>query len=110
MAESPWMRKEFLTTLLRDAMDEEKMEEATRVKEILQNEAQKKVWSGIKRVVNPPQNPSPTKVEVPQSDGTIKECTTKEEVEKGIMREISERFSCAASAPICQGALFELLG
>ena len=110
MAESPWMRKEFLTSLLQEAMDEEKTAEATRVKEILRNEAQKKVWSGIKRVVNPPRNPSPTVVEVPQSDGTIKVCTTKEEVEEGIMGEISERFSRAASAPICQGALFKLRG
>ena len=43
MAESPWMWKEFLPTLLSEAMGEDKVEEATRTKEILRNEAQKRV-------------------------------------------------------------------
>ena len=44
------------------------------------------------------------------SDSTVRECNTKEEVEQGIGGKISEQFSWAASAPICQGALFDLLG
>ena len=47
MAESPWMRKEFLSTLLREAIRDEKVEEATRIKEILHNKAQKKIWASI---------------------------------------------------------------
>ena len=43
-------------------------------------------------------------------DGTVRECNTKEEVEQGIGDEVSERFSRASSAPVCQGALFDLLG
>ena len=31
-------------------------------------------------------------------------------MERGLANSLSERFSCAESAPICQGALFELLG
>ena len=35
MAKSPWMRKEFLSSLLREALEDNKVEEATRMKEIL---------------------------------------------------------------------------
>jgi len=44
------------------------------------------------------------------ADGTVRECNTKKEVEQGIRDDISERFSRAASYPVCQGALFGLLG
>ena len=37
-------------------------------------------------------------------------CDTKETVEAAIADENSKHFSLANSAPICQGALFELLG
>ena len=43
MTKSPWMHKELLFILLSEAMRKYEMEEATRVKEILRNEAQKKV-------------------------------------------------------------------
>ena len=43
-------------------------------------------------------------------DGTVRECNTKEEVKQGIENEVSERFSRASSASVCQGALFDLLG
>ena len=39
MAESPWVRKEFLSTLLSNLMGDGKLEEATWIKEILRNEA-----------------------------------------------------------------------
>ena len=89
------------------------MEESTRTKEILQNEAQRqrqrKEWGSIHKELNKTQNPSPMRVEVPISGITTKECTTNKEVEEGIGGEISERFSQANSTPICQGALFDLL-
>ena len=44
------------------------------------------------------------------SDGTVRECNTKEEVMQGIGDKVSEQFSWAASAPIFQGARFDLLG
>ena len=110
MTEFPWMRKEFLSTLLRNAMGDEKVEEATRMEEFLQNEAQRKIWVSIHRELNQTWNPIATKVEVPMGDGTTKKCNTKEEVEQGIRDEISERFSHADSSPTCQGALFSLLG
>ena len=86
------------------------MEEATRIKEILCNEAQKKIWVSIHRELNQTCNPSPTRVEVPMIDGIVRECNTKEEVEQGIGDETSEQFSRADSAPVYQGALFDLLG
>ena len=74
------------------------------------NEAQKKVWESIHRELNQTWNSSPTRVEIPMSDGTAKECNTKEEVKQGIGEEISGRFSQADIALICQRALFDLLG
>ena len=76
------MRKEFLSTLLREAMKDGKMEESTRINEIQQNEAQTKVWASIHRELNETRNTSLTKVEVPMSDGTTKGYTTKKEVEE----------------------------
>ena len=51
-----------------------------------------------------------TKVVIPRSNKEDELCNTKTAVEKGLANSLSERFSCAESAPICQGALFELLG
>ena len=110
IAEPPWMREQFLTTQLQDAMKNKKDEEAIKIKEILRNEVQKKTWAAIHRELNQKQNASVNRIEVPRKDGSTRECTTKESVEEGIAQEISSRFSRADSAPICQGALFELLG
>ena len=52
MAESPWMHREILSTLLSGAMGEEKLGEATRIKETLRNESQKKVWASIHMELN----------------------------------------------------------
>ena len=41
MAKLPCMRKEFLSTLLREDLGDDKEEKAMRIKKILQNEAQK---------------------------------------------------------------------
>ena len=57
------------------------MEEVTRIKEILRNKEQKKIWATIHREINQTCNPSQTRVEVPMSNGTVRECNTKEEVE-----------------------------
>ena len=110
MAESPWMRKEFLSKLLQEAISKEKVAEATRIKEILRNKSQKKIWATIHRELSQNHTPCPTQIEVPMADGTVRECNTKEEVEQGVGDEISERFSHAASDPVCQGEFFDLLG
>ena len=64
-------------------MENEKVEEAKRIKGILRNEAQKKACASIHRELKQTRNPSPTRVEVPLSDGTIRECVTKNKSRKG---------------------------
>ena len=64
MAESPWMRKEFLSRLLQEAISDDKEEEATRIKGILCNKLQKKIWATIHRELKQSRAPSPTRIEV----------------------------------------------
>ena len=104
------MHKEFLFNLLQEAISKEKVEEATRIKGILHNKSQKKIWATIHRKLNQTHTPCPTRTEVLMSDGTVREYNIKEGVEQGVMDKISERFSCTAIAPVYQGALFDLLG
>ena len=73
------------------------------------NEVQKKVWVLLHQELQQTRNPSPTRVKVPQSDGTTRECVTKEQVEEAIGGEIDTRFSNADSAQVYQEALSELL-
>ena len=49
-------------------------------------------------------------MDVKQDDGTMKRMESKQACEKAIGEEIEPRFSRAGSAPVCQGALFRLLG
>lgn len=110
LAESPLLRKEYLTSKLQQAIESKNEENASRLQEMLRNEAQKKAWRHIHRVTKPTRNASATRVEVPQPQGPPKVCETKKEVEDAIAEENSSRFSLADSAPIYQGALFDLLG
>lgn len=110
MAESPYLRKQFLYGKLNDAIDTGRDQEAKRIQEVLRNEAQRKMWQGIHRATKPRGLMSVTRVEVPQEDGSVIEHTTKETIEHALMSELSTRFGRAESAPICQGALFDLLG
>ena len=77
MVESPWMHKEFSSKLLQEAISKEKVEEATRIKGILSNKSQKKIWATIQREFNQTYTPCPTRIEVPMADGTVWECNTK---------------------------------
>ena len=110
MAASPYLRKQYLHQRLHDAIENGRDDEAKYVQNIIRGEAQRKVWQGIKRTVKGTSHAAVVRVEVPQADGSVIECTTKEAVEKAIMDELSTRFGRAESAPICQGALFDLLG
>ena len=51
-----------------------------------------------------------TYVDIPQPHGTTVKCDTKLAVERANGQEIETKFARAGSAPICQGALFWLLG
>ena len=110
LAESPWMRRTYMSEKLQAAIAAEREEEVTRLRAMLRAEAQAKAWRSIKSVTESSAFNSVTRVEVPLVDGTTQECTTKETVERGIARENSKRFGMASHAPVCHGALFELLG
>ena len=110
LAKSSWLRQQYLSTRLQEEIAKKNKEHAARLQEILRNEAQKKTWRNIHRVTKPNKNGSAVVVEVPQTHGPPVVCDTKETVEAAIAEENSKRFSLANSAPICQGALFELLG
>ena len=51
-----------------------------------------------------------TELDVPLPDGSVEKRLQKDEIESGIHDEISKRFARADGAPICQGALYDLLG
>ncbi|MGB0809178.1 MAG: reverse transcriptase domain-containing protein, partial [bacterium] len=95
---------------LNEAIANEREAEAVRVKAILRGEAQRKCWQGIKRATKAKEVMSVTRVEVVQDDGSVVEHTAKESIEEALKTELRTRFGRATSAPICQGALFELLG
>ena len=110
MAASPWMRKTFLSSKLREAIEADKKDQVTALKQVLRSEAESKEWQGIQRATKPDRAGAISYVEVQQQDGTIKKCDTKESCESAIGEEIKPRFDRANSAPVCQGALFDLLG
>ena len=110
MVRAPWMRQQFLSSLLKDAVEEEREEDVKRIQEQIRNEQCRRQWRGIKQTMNGGGLNSVTHCQVAREDGTLENCDTKEEVEEAISNTLSERFSLANSAPICRGPLFELLG
>ena len=104
------MRNQFLSTKLEDALANEKYEKVKAIKNILRGEAQRKTWAGIKIGLGHYRYPAPIVVEDILEDSTTRVCKDKQAVEGAIHREISLRFDRADSTPVCQGALFELLG
>lgn len=84
--------------------------EAKRTKEMLRRESQSKIWGSIQRVTKPNKAGAVTFVDEKTADGTTMRHSKKETVEQAIAEEILPRFSRASNAPICQGALFGLLG
>ena len=110
LAESPWLRRQFLSRKLEDAMLKHDETEAKRTKEMLRRESQSKTWGSIQRVTKPNRAGAVTFVDEKAADGTITRHASKGTVEQAIAEEILPRFSRASNAPICQGALFGLLG
>ena len=76
----------------------------------MRNEASKKAWANIKQTTKPASSGGATTAEVPQPDGLKLTYDSKIEVEHAFAEENSKRFGLADNVPICQGALFELLG
>ena len=96
--------------MLQDAINTEKGEDVKRLKMLINNERQRKTWRGIQYVTKPTRAGGVTKVVMPCTNAEAEVCNTKIAVERGLADSLSDRFSCAVSAPIYQGALFELLG
>ena len=110
MASSSWMRKQFMSAKLAEAVEQNKTEYAKRIKEVLKSEAHMKEWMGIHRVTDLERAGAISHIDVKEDDGTMKRMESKRECEKAIGEEIEPRFSRAGSAPVCQGALFRMLG
>ena len=110
MAESPAFRKIFLSQQLIDAMNQQKTDDAKRIKEIIKREAHKRESQGIYCVVKPNKTGAVSHVDVPLADRSTWRCSKKEDVDKAIGQNIMARSTQAKSAPIYQGALFDLLG
>ena len=71
MAKSPAFRKVFLTQYLLDTMDQQKMDNAKQIKEIIRREAHKKEWQGIHCVTKPNKTSAVSHVDVPLADSLI---------------------------------------
>ena len=110
LADLAWMRTEYLNAKLQDAINAEKDKDVKRLEMLIKNERQRKTWRGIQYVTKPTRAGGVTKVVIPRTNAEAEVCNTKTAVERGLADSLSDRFSCADSAPICQGALFELLG
>ena len=91
-------------------MNQQKTNDAKRIKEIIKKEAHKREWQGIHRVVKPNKTRGVSHVDVPLADGSTRRYNKKKDVDKAIGQDIMARSTQAKSAPICQGALFDLLG
>ena len=110
MAQSPRMRKRFLLEKLTELINRKKTEEAKKIKDVLNSKARRKQWQGVQQVTTPQKTRMITYIDVPQPNGTTVRCNTKLAVEQANREEIETSFARAGSAPICQGALFQLLG
>ena len=110
MVESKAFRKAFLTEKMKEYMDNNKTTEATRIRNMLRGEANKKEWQVIKSVTKPNSAGAVPYVEVKKPDGSIERIEEKEEMEEVIGDDIISRSKRANGAPICQGALRDLLG
>ena len=110
LAESPWLRKQYLSDKLSDAIAKANDEDAKRIQDIIKQEARAKSWAGIKMCTKPNGVSACTEIDVPQPDGSVAKMLKKEEIEDGIHEEIMKRFARADGAPICHGPLYDLLG
>ena len=103
------MHTKYLNAKLQVAIDAEKDEDVKSLELLIKNERQRKVWRGMRYVTSPNRAGGVTKVIISKEGKDYEICNTKETVERGLANSLSECFSCAESAPIRQGALFELL-
>ena len=70
LADSPWLRKQFLSARLHDALENGSEEEANNIKAIMRGENQRRNWRSIDREMGKTRTPAPTMVETVGKDGT----------------------------------------
>ena len=110
LAESPWLRWQFLAAQLQALVEDNNIRKANDVKAIIRAESQQKGWNAIKKGMGQNRTPAPTMTEMINAESKQVQCTTQESVEAAIHGKTSPRFSRAGSALIFNGPLFELLG
>ena len=93
LAESPWLRRQFLAAQLQAAVEDDGIKKASDVKAIMRAERQRKGWNAIKNGLGQKRTPAPTMAETVDSDGKRVQCTTKESVETAIHGEISPKLA-----------------
>ena len=97
LAESPWLRKLFLSQKLQSAINEGRDQEANEIKAIMRGENQRRTWRSINQGLGKTRTPAPTMVEMEEETGKVQH-RTKEGVEAAIHEELDTRFDRASSA------------
>ena len=92
LADSPWLRKQFLSARLHDALENGREEETNKIA-IVGGENQRRNWRSIDREMDKTRTPAPTMVETVDKDGTVTQHCTKDSVERAIHSKNGPRFS-----------------
>ena len=95
LADSTWLRKQFLSARLHDALENGREEEANEIQAIMSGENQRRNWRSIDREMGKTRTPAPTMVETVDEDGKVTQCRSKGGVERAIHNEIGPSFSRA---------------
>ena len=95
LADLPWLRKQFLSARLHDALENGREEESNTIQATMRGENQRRNWRSIDREMGKTRTPAPTMVETVDEDGTVIQHRTKDGVERAIHNEIGPRFSRA---------------
>ena len=97
LADSPWLRKQFLSARLHDALENGREEEANKIQAITRGENQRRNWRSIDREMGKTRTPAPTMLKTVDEDGTVTQHRTKDGVERSTHNEIGPRFKRAPS-------------
>ena len=90
LADSAWMRTEYLNAKLRDAINTEKDKDVTRLKMLIKKERQKNTWRGVQYITKPNRTGGVTKVIIPRTNADAEVCNTKKTVEWGLVDSLSD--------------------
>ena len=74
LADSAWMRTEYLNAKLRDAINAEKDEDVKRLEMLIRNGQQRKTWRGIQFVTKENRAGGVTKVVIPRFNAEDEVC------------------------------------